>query len=94
MKEYYIFFEDKQAAEAAYKAIVIFLKKKYKDMKLEKNFKLNGKSTILIKPSSGVYERYHFVTCYDRYKKFITKESILTYPEAFSQILITEDLKE
>lgn len=94
MKEYYIFFEDKQAAEAAYRAIVIFLKKKYKDMKLEKNFILNGKSTILIKPSSGVHERYHFVTCYDRYKKFISREAIITFEDAFYKILITEDLNE
>lgn len=93
MREYYIFFDSREAAESAYRAIVIFLRKKYKEMKIEKNYILNGKSTILIKPSSGVYERYHFVTSYDRYRKFVTKEAILTFEEAFSKILITEDLK-
>lgn len=94
MKEYYIFFEDRAAAYAAYKTIVLFLRKKVSAKILEKNFELNGSNCILIKPESKRYERYHFVTAYDRYIKFIDNKSILSFVEAFDRILITEDLKE
>jgi len=94
MKEYYIFFEDRAAAYAAYKTIVLFLRKKVSAKILKKNFELNGSNCILIKPGSKIYERYHFVTTYDRFKKFIDNKSIITFEEAFERILITEDLKE
>lgn len=93
MREFYIFFESKEAAEAAYKTIVGFLRRKLKEMKTEKNFELDGRS-ILIKPRPGVYEKYHFILTNDRFKKFIKPESILNFEEAFQKILITEDLKE
>lgn len=93
MKEYYIFFESKEAAEAAYKTIVGFLRRKLKEMKTEKNFELDGRS-ILIKPKPGVYEKYHFVLTNDRFKKFISREAIITFEEAFHKILITEDLNK
>ena len=93
MKEYYIFFEDRAAAYAAYKTIVMFLRKKVSAKILEKNFELDGRS-ILIKPKPGVYEKYHFILTNDRFKKFIKPESILNFEEAFHKILITEDLNE
>lgn len=94
MKEYYIFFEDRAAAYAAYKTIVMFLRKKVSAKILDKNFELNGSNCILIKPEAKRYERYHFVTAYDKYIKFIDNKSILSFVEAFDRILITEDLKE
>ena len=93
MKDYYIFFEDRAAAYAAYKTIVMFLRKKVSAKILEKNFELDGRS-ILIKPKPGVYEKYHFILTNDRFKKFIKPESILNFEEAFHKILITEDLNE
>lgn len=94
MRDFYIFFEDREAAEAAYRSIVGFLKKKTKEMKLDKNYQLNGRNIILIKPERSRYERYIFTTHEDKFKKYVTREAILTFEEAFSKILITEDLKE